>query len=295
MENILFQLIANGIIIGSIYALIASGFSLVYNIQKFINIAHGGIYVVAAFLAYYLTKESGLGYLVGIPVALLLCPLLSIIIDYCVYQRLEHSPNRQFILLIASFGVFIFLQSIVLLFFGGDIYSYGLPAKIGYNLFGIYITKVQLLIIFVTIVIFVLLYLLLMKTKIGKTMRAVADDKVISSTLGVNVSLINMITFAIGSVLAGIAGILISFEQNLEYSMGLMAVLKGITASIIAGIGNVQMAIFGGLLLGIVENIGILYLPTGYKDAIAFAILILFLFAKPQGLFGFKKREEIAG
>lgn len=262
MIDIYLQLIVNGIIIGSIYALIASGFSLVYNIQRFINIAHGGMYVVSAFLAYYFIKKLGVSFLLGIPLALLLCPTLGIIIDFLVYRRLENSHNREFILMIVSFGVFILLQSIVLLYFGGDIYSYGFPAKIGYNLFGVYITKIQLIIISVTIIVFILLHLLLMKTKPGMAMRGVADDNIIAGTLGVNVAFIQIVTFAIGTFLASLAGILISFEQNLEYSMGLMAVLKGITASIVAGMGNVPGAIFGGLLLGIAENIGIFYLPT---------------------------------
>ena len=137
--------------------------------------------------------------------------------------------------------------------------------------------------------------LFLKKTTLGKALRAVSDNKEIASTLGINTEKITMITFAIGSALAAVAGILIGIEQNLEPSMGFMAILKGFTAAIIGGLGNIQASVLGGFFLGIIENLGIWFLPSGYKDAIAFVILILFLLYRPYGLFGMKTREEIAG
>ena len=133
------------------------------------------------------------------------------------------------------------------------------------------------------------------QTKVGKALRATADNETIASTMGINVKLMTFLTTGIGSGLAGLAGILVALEQNLEHSMGLSAVLKGLTAAIIGGIGNVPAAILGGYLIGLAENLGIWYLPSGYKDAIAFAVLIIFLLFRPQGFLGIKRREETSG
>ncbi len=126
-------------------------------------------------------------------------------------------------------------------------------------------------------------------------MRAVADDRSVASTLGIDVEKTIGITFVISSILAGVSGVLVAFEQTLDHAMGFGVVLKGITASIVGGIGNIPAALLGGFLIGIVENIGVWYLPSGYKDAIAFVILILFLLFRPQGIFGVRTREEVSG
>ncbi len=285
------QLIINGIIAGAIYALIASGFSLIYNVKKFLHIAHGGIFAVSAFTAWYFTTQLGLNIFLSFGLTLIIAVFLGILIDRIVYQPLDKVRNREFALLIASFGVFIFLESLMLLLFGADVKSFGFPVTRGHDFFGAIVTNTQILIIISTVIIFILLQIFLKKTRTGKSLRAAADNKDIASTLGININKTTTIAFAIGSILAAVAGVLVGIEQNIEHTMGFMAIIKGIIAAIIGGIGNVPAGIFGGFFLGIVENIGIWFLPSGWKDAITFVILIIFLLFRPRGFFSARRRE----
>lgn len=292
---ILNQLIANGLIAGSIYALMAAGFSLMYSIQRFMNIAHGATYITGAFAAFWAAKILGLSFWIAFPIGIIAATVLGILINQLVYSPLQKEKEKDKALLLASFGVFLLVEAIILMLFGADVKSFGLPVKRGMDLLGAIVTPVQLVIIGSAPTLFILLWFFLRKTKIGKALRATADNETIASTMGINVKLMTFMTTGIGSALAGLAGILVALEQNLEHSMGMSAVLKGLTAAIIGGIGNVPAAILGGYLLGLAENLGIWYLPSGYKDAISFVILIIFLLFRPQGFFGIKKREEAGG
>lgn len=289
------QLIANGLIAGSIYALMAAGFSLMYGIQKFMNVAHGSTYVVGAFVAFACAKLAGMPIWIAIIVGIIASMILGLLINQVVYAPLQKEKEKDKALLMASFGVFLLIEAIILMIFGADVKSFGLPVKKGMSILGAVVTPVQLAIIIAAPIIFVLLWFFLNKTRAGVALRATADNEVIASTMGINVKLVSFMTTAIGSGLAAIAGILVAMEQNLEHSMGLNAILKGLTAAIIGGIGNVPAAILGGYLLGLAENLGVWYLPSGYKDAIGFVILIIFLLVRPQGFFGVKKREEVSG
>jgi len=293
--SIVAQLIVNGLIAGAIYALIATGFSLIYNIKKLFHIAHGAVYTVSAFIGYTFVVLLDLNLVASVALTLIIAAILGILTDKIVYRPLRSQKHNEMPLLLASFGVFILLESLVLLFFGADVKTFGFPITQGYDIFGAIITKIQIIILAVAIASFILLQLFLKRTRLGKALRSVSDNKEIASTLGINVEKTTMVTFAIGSVLAGVAGILIGIEQNLEPSMGFIAILKGFTAAIIGGLGNVSASVLGGFLLGIVENLGIWYLPSGYKDAIAFIILIIFLIFRPRGLLGVKTREESGG
>ena len=197
--------------------------------------------------------------------------------------------------MLASFGVFLFITGFILLIFGAEVKTFGLPIIKGYEIFGAIITKTQIILIVTSLVLFLFLQLFMKTTRLGKAMRALADDRQVASALGIKVEKTIAVTFIISALLAGIAGILVALEQNLEHAMGFSVVLKGLTASIVGGIGNVPAALVGGFLIGIIENIGIWFLPSGYKDAIAFVILILFLLFRPRGLFGTKTREEVSG
>ncbi len=289
------QLVANSLIAGSIYALMAAGFSLMYGIQKFMNIAHGATYLVGAFSAFALARLAGLPYWLAFPLAVLLAMLLGVCINEFVFAPLQRAKEKEHALLLASFGVFLLVEAVILMLFGADVKSFGLPVKQGLAVFGAIITPLQLIIIAAAPTLFLALWLFLTKTRLGVELRATADNETIAATMGINVRWITFLTTALGSALAGVAGILVSLEQNLEHSMGMGAVLKGLTAAIIGGIGNVPAAIIGGYLLGFAENFGIWYLPSGYKDAIAFVVLIIFLLFRPQGFFGVKKREEVSG
>lgn len=289
------QLLANGLIAGAIYALMASSFSLVFNIVKFMDFSPGAIYVLAAFGAFFFNIVLGLNFFVALILSLIIVSLAAVVINKTVYKPIRERKGSNFILLLASFGVFLIVTGIILLLFGAQVKTFGLPIEKGYDIFGALVTKTQILLIVTSLVLFFFLQLFMKTTKLGKSMRAVADNREIASTLGINVEKTITITFVIAAILAGVAGILVGIEQNIEHSMGFIVVIKGITASIVGGIGNVPAALLGGFLIGIVENLGILFLPSGYKDAIAFLILIIFLLFRPQGIFGVKTREEVSG
>lgn len=288
------QLIANGLIAGSIYALMAAGFSLMYGIQRFMNIAHGATYLVGAFAAFAVARVAGLPLWLAFPVGIAAAMLLGIVIDLAVYAPLQKQQERDRSLLLASFGVFLLVEAVVLMLFGADVKSFGLPVKRGMDLFGAMVTPLQLVIIVAAPLLFFGLWLFL-RTRFGTALRATADNETIAATMGINVKFVTLMTTALGSGLAGFAGILVALEQNLEHSMGMGAVLKGLTAAVIGGIGNVPAAILGGYLLGFAENMGSWYLPSGYKDAIAFFLLIVFLLFRPRGFLGAKRREEVSG
>lgn len=289
------QLIANGLIAGSIYALMAAGFSLLFGMQRFMNIAHGSTYVTGAFVAYTFYKLLGVSFWVAIPAGIFAAMILGVVIDHFFYRPLKKQKERTNALLMTSIGIFFLVEASILMIYGANVKSFGLPVKRGMDILGATVTPVQLIIIITAPLVFLGLWYMLYKTKTGTAMRATADQEIIAATMGINTKFMGFLSTAIGSGLAGLAGILVGLEQNLEHTMGLSAILKGLTAAIIGGIGNVPAAILGGYLLGLVENIGVWYLPSGYKDAIAFFVLIIFLLFRPQGFMGAKKREEVSG
>lgn len=289
------QLIANGLIAGSIYALMAAGFSLMYCLQRFMNIAHGSTYVIGAFVAFACTKFIGVPLWLSFIVGIIAATLVGIIINETIFRPLQKQKEKDKALLLASFGVFLLVEAIILMLFGADVKSFGLPVQRGMSILGALVTPVQIVILLSAPVIFIGLWVFLNKSRLGRALRATADNEAIASTMGINVRVMTFLTTSVGSALAAVAGILVALEQNLEHSMGMSAVLKGLTAAVIGGIGNVPAAILGGYLLGLAENLGIWYLPSGYKDAIAFSILLIFLLIRPQGFFGVKRREEAGG
>jgi branched-chain amino acid transport system permease protein len=197
------------------------------------------------------------------------------------------------VFLIASFGVFIFLQNFIQLIYGAQILTLRAGSiKEGHHIFGAVITDTQILILVVSGLLSVVLWLFIQRTKLGKAMRAVSDDPIAASVVGIYSEKTIFASFAIGSALAGAAGILISLETNIEPTMGLNAILKGIIASIVGGMGSIPGAMFGGFFLGIVENLGIWKIQAGWKDCIAFTILIVFLLLRPGGILGIKTEKE---
>lgn len=287
------QLILNGIIAGSIYALIAFGFTIIYRTVKFFHFAHGVVYAAGAYLSYTFFILFGINPLISFFLSILLTALLGIAIDRLVYCPLRRRNASNLIYLIASFGVFIFLQNLLQLIFGAQILTLRTgPVKEGHHILGAVITDIQILIIVISFILFILGWLFTQKTKLGKAIRAVADDHIGARVVGINSEKIILIVFAIGSALAGAAGILISLETNIEPTMGMNAILKGIVASIIGGIGNIPGALFGGLFLGLAENLGIWKISAAWKDTIAFVILIIFLLFRPSGIMGIKTKKE---
>jgi branched-chain amino acid transport system permease protein len=219
--------------------------------------------------------------------------IIGILIDRMVYRPLRKRKAPNLVFLLASFGVFILIQNLLQLIFGAQILTMRTgPVKEGHHFLGAVITNIQILILVVSCLLVVCLWLFIQKTKLGKAMRAVADDPLAASIVGINPEKIILAAFAIGSCLAGVAGILVSLETNIEPTMGMNAILKGIIASIIGGIGSIPGAMFGGLFLGLAENLGIWKISAGWKDCIAFVILIVFLLVRPGGIMNVKPQGE---
>lgn len=287
------QLIVNGIIAGSIYALIAIGFTLIYHTVKFFHFAHGVVYTAGAYLAFTLVISAGLNPILSFFLASVLAGVIGIGIDRLVYYPLRKQKGSNLVFLIASFGVFIFFQNLLQLIYGAQILTLRTgPIKEGHHILGAVITDTQILILAVSIILFTALGLFIQRAKLGKAMRAVSDDPIGASVVGINPEKTILLAFFIGSILAGAAGILISLETNIEPTMGMNAILKGIIASIIGGIGSIPGALFGGFFLGLAENLGIWKFQAGWKDCIAFVILIIFLLLRPGGILGIKTKKE---
>jgi len=287
------QILFNGLIAGSIYVLIALGFSIIYRTVKFFHFAHGVVYAAGAYFAYTFFILFDINPIISFFLSIALASILGIAIDRFVYHPLRENNAPNLVYLIASFGVFIFLQNLLQLLFGAQILTLRTgPIKVGHNIFGAVITDIQILIIVVSVILFILTWLFIQKTKLGKAIRAVADDPIGARVVGINSEKIILAVFAIGSALAGAAGILISLETNIEPTMGMNAILKGIIASIVGGVGSIPGALFGGLFLGLAENLGIWKIQAGWKDTIAFAILIIFLLLRPSGIMGVKREKE---
>ncbi|MEM4215065.1 MAG: branched-chain amino acid ABC transporter permease [Candidatus Pacearchaeota archaeon] len=287
--SIAFQLLINGIIAGAIYALVASGFSLIYSTCKFVHFAHGAVIAFSAYFLYFLFSILGLNFGFSVILAIIFTSLFGYLINIVVYKQLRKRKTSFVILLLASVGILILLESLILLFFGADAKSIGfIKISKGMEFLGSTITPLQLFIIICSALLLVGVFLLMKKTKLGKAMRAVSDNKDVAEIVGISSERIYSWSFIIGSAIAGIAAILIGLEQNLEPTMGTNLMIKGFSAAIIGGIGSVHGAILGAFLLGLVENFGIWYLPSGYKDAIAFVLLFIFLLFRPQGILGIK-------
>ena len=288
------QLLVNGLIAGGIYALVALGFSIIYRTVKFFHFAHGIVYTAGAYIAYTLAIQLRVNIVIAFFLSMLFAAVLGVLIDRSVYSPLRRKNASNLIFLLASFGVFVFLQNLIQLIYGAQILSLRTgPVTEGYHIFSAVITPTQITILVVSIALMLALWAFVMKTKLGKAMRAVSDDPVAANVVGINPERTILLSFAIGSALAGAAGVLIAFETNIEPTMGFSAILKGIIASIVGGIGSIPGAMFGGFFLGMAENLGIAWIPSGWKDAIAFAILIIFLLVRPRGIFGIKSEKEV--
>ncbi|MAF34749.1 branched-chain amino acid ABC transporter permease [Candidatus Woesearchaeota archaeon] len=280
------QLIMNGLIIGSIYALVATGFSLIYNVTKFVHFAHGSVVAFAAYIFYLLIK-LGLGLPLSILLTIIISSIFGAAIDWAVYRQLRKRKASAAVLLIASIGLMILLNSAILAVAGADVKSIPINNPV-FDVMGARITQLQVIIIAMVFVLLVGLYFFMKHTKLGKAMRATADNNAVAQTVGINPQRMYTYVFMIGSALAGVAGILVGLEQNLFPEMGTSMIIKGFTGAVIGGMSSVPGSVAGSLFVGLVENIGIWWLPSGYKDAIAFGLLFIFLLFRPKGLFGGK-------
>jgi len=290
---LLFNILGFSIIAGSIYALIAIGFSTIYRTVKFFHFAHGVVYAVGAYIAYTFTITLGVNSIVSFFIAVAAAGVVGVGIDRLVYYPLRKFKASNLVYLIASFGVFIFIQNFIQLLYGAQILSIRTgEVKVGHSILGAIITDIQILILIVSLILSFGLWAYIKYTKLGKAMRAVADDPVAASVVAISSEKTIAAAFAIGSMLAGAAGALIAYETNLEPTMGMNAILKGIIASVVGGIGSIPGAMLGGYFLGLAENLGIWKIQSGWKDCISFVILIIFLLLRPGGIMNVPIHKE---
>jgi len=279
-----------GIIAGSIYALVASGFSLIYSTNRFMHFAHGATIVAAGYLLFWFFSILGIHIVFAVIFTLILSGVLGVVMYRLVYSPLQNKKASNVILLIASIGILILIENLILMIFGGAATTIDvIKVTEGLPFLGTRITWLQIITIDVSLVLLVGLYAFMKKTKIGRNMRAVSENKELASIIGINQKRVSDISFLIGSVLAGVAGIFIGLMFSLTPSMGTNLIIKGFTGAVIGGIASVPGSIIGSYILGLAENWGIMYLDSSLKDAIAFILLVLFLIFRPNGLFGRKK------
>ena len=301
MTEFLQQLI-NGLAFGSILALIAIGYTMVYGILRFINFAHGDVFMLGAFAGFYIApKIAGLvplpsigGGLVVLLVAMAICAALGVLIERLAYRPLRHRPKLT--MLITAIGVSLFLEYTGQFVFGAAPKSFPqlLPvypiAKIG----GLSLNSNQVVVIAITLLLLLALRFVVLKTKIGTAMRAVSFNPEAAALMGVNTDIVISFTFALGSALAAAAGILWSINYPaIDPLMGILPGLKAFVAAVLGGIGNLPGAALGGLIIGVTETLVSGYISSTYRDAIAFAVLILILLVKPAGLLGKKEIEKV--
>ncbi|HET9222825.1 MAG TPA: branched-chain amino acid ABC transporter permease [Roseiflexaceae bacterium] len=303
--NQLPQQVVNGLTLGALYALIALGYSMVYGILQLLNFAHGDVYMIGAFVGFGMLTllapdnkpllPSWAIILLMLLVAMLLCGGLGVMIEWFAYRPLRTAPRIA--PLISALGVSFFIQNAMLLTLSASDRVVKtellLSPRLGIDLGPARLSAVRAVIIVTAIVLMVALNYLVRRTRLGRAMRAVAIDREAAAMMGVDVDRVIVITFFLGSALAGAAGVLFGLTfTRITYLMGFTAGLKGFTAAVLGGIGNIPGAMLGGLLLGLAENLAI-GISSTYKDLIAFVVLVLVLLVRPTGLLGAKVQQKV--
>lgn len=284
----------SGISLGSVYAIIALGYTMVYGIAKMLNFAHGDVIMVGGYISLVAMTSLGLPNVVAIILAMVVCTVLGVLIEGLAYKPLRSAPSLA--VLITAIGVSYFLQNAALLLWGANPRSYTPVVTGTLKLFGgrLPVSYVSLLTVAICIVIMIGLTLFTGKTKMGKAMRACSEDKAAAQLMGINVNRTISLTFAIGSALAAIAGVLLcSFNTSLMPTTGSMPGIKAFTAAVFGGIGSIPGAFLGGLLLGIIESMAKAYISTQLANSIVFAVLIIVLLVRPAGLLGKYVPEKV--
>lgn len=295
LHQVLQQLI-NGISLGSIYALIALGYTMIYGIIKLINFAHGDIYMVGAYIGFFAITQAHLSIVPSLLISLVVTGALGMLVERLAYKPLRHAPRIS--VLITAIGVSFFLEYTTMYFVSPTPRTF--PAMFGDvavtidSLGGIVINGQQLLILGITAVLMVILTYIVQRTKTGKAMRAASFDTETAELMGINSDRIISITFGIGSALAAVAGVLVGIYYNsIDPLMGIMPGLKAFVAAVLGGIGILPGAVVGGLILGVVEAFVSGFISSTFRDAAAFAILILVLLVRPTGIFGKNTKEKV--
>ena len=287
------QQLVNGISLGSIYALIALGYTMVYGIIKLINFAHGDVFMIGAFIGFYAIANWELGFFPALLLAMVVCAVFGVLIERIAYKRLRNATRIA--ALITAIGVSLLIEYTTIFFRGAQPVAYPEVVKNKIlDVFGVQISSTSILILSVSIVLMILLQFIVHKTKIGKAMRAVSHDADAARLMGINVDHTISATFAIGSALAGAAGVIFGvYYTKIDPLMGVIPGVKAFIAAVLGGIGIIPGAMVGGMLLGVVESMVSALGYSLWRDAAAFVILILILIFRPSGIFGKNAREKV--
>ena len=287
------QQLINGLSLGSIYALIALGYTMVYGIIKLINFAHGDIYMLGAYIGYLVITYGNFGFIPALLIAMISCSVIGMIIEKIAYKPLRNATRIA--ALITAIGVSFFLEYTTMYVMSPNVRTF--PTVLANEVFtfgGIRLSMQQIMIFATTISLMLLLQFIVKKTKIGRAMRAVSVDADAARLMGINVNAVISFTFAIGSALAGAAGVLVGIYYNsINPLMGVIPGLKAFIAAVFGGIGIIPGAMFGGFTIGVIESLVSGYGSSLYKDAVVYAILILILIIRPTGLLGKKERTKV--
>lgn len=287
------QQIVNGLILGSVYALLALGYTMVYGIIRLINFAHGDLYMMGAFIGYYLISAFNMNFFLALPLTMVLTAVLGVLIEFLAYRPLRNSTKIA--ALITAIGVSFFLEYGMVYLVGADMRAFPQALEtVKYNIGPISITNVQLTILGVSIALMVALQFIVKQTKMGKAMRAVSVDSDAAQLMGINVNSTISFTFALGSALAGAAGVLIGLYYNsIDPLMGMTPGIKAFVAAVLGGIGIIPGAALGGFIIGILETFSVFIGLSSYRDAVVYAILIIILLVRPAGILGKNVKEKV--
>ncbi|GMA97639.1 branched-chain amino acid ABC transporter permease [Pelosinus sp. IPA-1] len=287
------QQIINGLAQGSIYALIGIGFALIFGVLGLVHFAHGEVYMIGAFLGFMLVSVFHLDVFSSLLIAMVGAAILGVIVEGIAFKPLRKAPDVA--PMVCTLGLSVVLQNVADLIWGSDTKS--IPDVIPNHVvpfLGAQISFQQIFIFAVSIILMIGLQFVLYRSKIGRAIRATAQNKDAAALMGVNIDTVIASTFAVGSALGGAAGVLVGVYYNAFYPMmGFMAGLKAFTATVLGGLTSVPGAVLGGLILGVAENLGAAYISSGYRDIFAFAILILVLLIKPSGILGRGIQEKV--
>ena len=291
--TVFFSQLINGLSLGSIYALIALGYSMVYGIILLLNFAHGDVIMVGAYMSWFVMNQLGLGPVTAVCATIITCTLLGVVIEKIAYTPLRNAPRIS--LLITAIGVSFFLEYSMILLVSPQPRTF--PAVFSatvYNIGPLVANSQQLVILLSAIILMAVLTYIVNKTKAGKAMRAVSYDADAARLMGINIDRVISTTFALGSALAAAGGVLVGVYYNsIDPLMGMMPGLKAFVAAVLGGIGIIPGAMIGGIILGVVEAMVSGFFSSTFRDAAAFGILILILLYKPAGLLGKNVREKV--
>lgn len=288
-----FQHLLNGLIIGGIYAMVALGYSMVYGVLQIVNWAHADVLMFGTFIGMLLATVLHVPVIAMVLLAVLFTAILGMAVERVAYRPIK-SSNRRMAVLVSALGMSTFLQNLAQLVFGSGTRQFKVFDTNAYEIGGMKITGMQILILSVTAVMLLILYIMVYRTKLGIAMRACSVSIDNAKLMGINTNMIISGTFGVGAFMAGVAGILVGNYYNAVYpTMGYLLGMKAFAAAILGGIGSIPGAVFGGFIIGVIESLGAGYISSAYRDAFAFLVMILILIIRPAGLLGAKHIDKV--